>query len=231
MTRIIQRYICRPLLLMKRKFDIRAYMLIAWTRPFIVLFHHGYLRLSLSEYQSDNFEDSTAHLTNQYQQKRVKDFSTRMHDSMWTMEQFASYLATDEGIDAMSTEAQAKFARYADRPSETSRWVDEILTSQMKDIMRHCFLSARPQLDTRPGFFDLLGFDFMIDDNLHLWLIEVNVNPALHTTCKPCQDLLPNMIRSVLTIELDIFQQYKKSKSTIRVPDCIGSFSLLFHEK
>lgn len=49
---IIQKYIENPLLLEKRKFDIRCYMLIASTKPLFVLFHHGYCRLCLTEYST-----------------------------------------------------------------------------------------------------------------------------------------------------------------------------------
>jgi tubulin--tyrosine ligase len=31
--------------------------------------------------------------------------------------------------------------------------------------------------------FELMGFDFMLDDNLNLTLIEVNTNPCLDTPC------------------------------------------------
>ena len=34
--------------------------------------------------------------------------------------------------------------------------------SQMHAAMRHCFEAAQHTLDPRPGFFDLLGFDFMV---------------------------------------------------------------------
>ena len=47
---IIQKYIENPLLLNKKKFDIRCYALIACCKPLIILFHHGYLRLSANDF-------------------------------------------------------------------------------------------------------------------------------------------------------------------------------------
>ncbi len=44
----------KPLLLNGKKFDIRCYVLIVRTAPMIVLFHHGYLRLSLFNYVPGN---------------------------------------------------------------------------------------------------------------------------------------------------------------------------------
>ena len=58
------RYIPNPLLLEGKKFDVRTYMLIACTNPFIVLFHTGYLRLACDEYDADS-TDLHRHLTNQ----------------------------------------------------------------------------------------------------------------------------------------------------------------------
>ena len=58
------RYIPNPLLLEGRKFDIRAYMLIASTVPYLVLFQHGYIRLSCLKYNG-NDTNLTTHLTNQ----------------------------------------------------------------------------------------------------------------------------------------------------------------------
>ena len=52
------------MLLEGRKFDIRAYMLIANTSPYLLLYHKGYVRLCMYEYEMDA-SNLTAHLTNQ----------------------------------------------------------------------------------------------------------------------------------------------------------------------
>jgi hypothetical protein len=41
--------------------------------------------------------------------------------------------------------------------------------------------SVRNKLKRKTGFFGLYGYDFMIDENMKAWLIEINVNPAI--TC------------------------------------------------
>lgn len=49
---VIQEYIANPLLINGRKFDIRCYVVIACTKPVLLLFHHGYCRLSINQYNT-----------------------------------------------------------------------------------------------------------------------------------------------------------------------------------
>ena len=54
------------------------------------------------------------------------------------------------------------------------------IMQRMKDIMIDCHMAALPTLDPkkRPGQkFELIGFDFLIDEDFRVWLIEVNTCP------------------------------------------------------
>ena len=42
--------------------------------------------------------------------------------------------------------------------------------------------------------FELMGFDFMLDSDLKLVLIEVNTNPCLDTPCMLLQRMIPQVL-------------------------------------
>lgn len=143
----------------------------------------------------EDTENLAAHLTNQYVQKKHPDYKAKKDDTVWSFEQLNEYLNSESGDSA---------------PKD---WAAGPLQEQMKTIMKHCYMSVRDTLDPRQGFFDLLGFDFMVgsvfaldrlrrpphyftsppvatvgvdwqvDSAMNVWLIEINVNPALHTGC------------------------------------------------
>jgi len=51
----------------------------------------------------------------------------------------------------------------------------------MKDIVIDSILSAKKELNVRQRrhCFELLGYDFLIDEDFRTWLLEVNNNPFL----------------------------------------------------
>ncbi|NXT95124.1 TTL10 polyglycylase, partial [Anhinga rufa] len=63
-AQIVQRYIHQPLLLEGKKFDVRSYLLIACTAPYVLFFAQGYVRLTCANYDAAS-DDLTVHLTNQ----------------------------------------------------------------------------------------------------------------------------------------------------------------------
>lgn len=58
--------------------------------------------------------------------------------------------------------------------------------------------------NNKKNTFEIFGYDFMIDQNLVPWLIEVNTNPCLEETSKLLKMLLPRMLDDAFRLTLDI---------------------------
>ncbi|XP_060575183.1 probable beta-tubulin polyglutamylase isoform X1 [Ruditapes philippinarum] len=197
MNRIVQRYITNPLLLEGRKFDVRAYMLIASTVPFLILFHQGYVRLCCHEYEADNM-DLGRHLTNQFVQKKNPNYEELKESTAWSMDRFNQYV--NENV-------------RPDCPVEIEEdWVYNTFTKQMQKIMIHLFNSVKHRLQSRIGYFDLFGLDFMVDTNMKIYVIEVNTNPALTCNCEALQGVIPGVVEETLYLAIECFEKSKRNK-------------------
>ena len=51
--------------------------------------------------------------------------------------------------------------------------------------------------------FEIFGFDFMIDEDFTVYLIEANTNPCLETNCSLLSRLIPGMLDSSFSIAVD----------------------------
>jgi len=55
--------------------------------------------------------------------------------------------------------------------------------------------------------FELFGYDFMIDENFRVYLIEANTNPCLEISCPLLARIIPEVVDNTLTIAMDpLFQ-------------------------
>jgi hypothetical protein len=75
----------------------------------------------------------------------------------------------------------------------------------MKDLIIDSFLSVKQQLNPnkRKHCFELLGFDFLIDEDFKLWMIEVNTNPYFGIPNNYIDKLLPKFMDDLLDIVID----------------------------
>jgi len=152
---LVQEYIERPLLLEKCKFDVRVYMLVANSNPWMIFYHNGYLRRSLSPY-SPNSKDRKVYLTNTHFQSMKTGF--KLSDHIWPFETFQGYLSK-EGITG-------------------AHYVDSILNPTIRAVSQYVFKSAVKKLKPRRGSYQIIGLDFMIDEDFHVHFIEANGYPG-----------------------------------------------------
>nr|XP_020832299.1 inactive polyglycylase TTLL10 isoform X1 [Phascolarctos cinereus] len=197
-ARVIQRYIHNPLLLDGKKFDVRSYLLIACAMPYMVFFGHGYARLTLSLYDPKT-KDLAGHLTNQFMQKKSPLYVLLKEETVWSM-------------DRLNKHINEKFRRAKGLPKD---WVLTTFTKRMQQIMLQCFLAVKAKLECKLGYFDLIGCDFLIDENFKVWLLEMNSNPALHTNCEVLKDVVPKVVHETLDLALETFHKSLRTEKML----------------
>jgi hypothetical protein len=72
-------------------------------------------------------------------------------------------------------------------------------------LIKLTFHSVRENINSnnRKYCFELFGFDFIIDKNLDVFLLEVNTNPGLEESSPLIKNLLPRMIDDALRLTID----------------------------
>ena len=65
-------------------------------------------------------------------------------------------------------------------------------------------------IENKPNSFELFGFDFVVDKNLNLWLIEVNMSPACAERQPWLVQMLDDMaegITGMIQAKVDAFKE------------------------
>ena len=81
----------------------------------------------------------------------------------------------------------------------------EHIVPKMKKIATESIKCVYNKIDPnkRHHSFEVFGYDFMIDEDLKVWLLEVNTNPCLELSSPYLSRLIPAMIENVLKIAID----------------------------
>lgn len=213
------------------KFDIRCYMLIARTSPYMVFYHPGYCRLTLKPYSLDlnTLDDPTIHLTNAAIQKQGSSYYDHKEFQIQLVSVVADLIdnsQTDE-VEHEKKKASADYLRNQ---------VDADIMKCMTDILK----ASTNRLLRKHGYFDLYGFDFMVTEDNKLVLIEINTNPAMSLDNSTLENLLPGIIDG--TIELVLGLQgpgrpapsadntHSKERDRDVLKSLPGQFQLLYDE-
>lgn len=120
----------------------------------------GYIRTTSSEYNIKNTKDLFTHLTNDAVQKNGQDYGKFEKGNKVSYADFQKYLTNSLGLDV--------------------DFNSQILT-KMKELATDSIKATYSLLDPerKQHNFELFGLDYMLDQYLNVYLIEVNTNPCL----------------------------------------------------
>ncbi len=77
----------------------------------------------------------------------------------------------------MSTDDFIQYLKSNYHKHVNKTW-DDFFYPQIEKITQNVLTHAAETIESKPQSFELFGFDFAIDKDLNLWLIEVNMSPA-----------------------------------------------------
>ena len=182
---VIQKYIEQPLLINGRKFDIRVWVLLTQSHEFY-LFREGYIRTTstLFKINTKNIDDKFVHLTNNAIQKNCHSYGQYEDGNQISFSTFRFYLNTTFNIDVD---------------------FDKDILPSMKNIIKKSMYAVRKKLDSenRKYSFEIFGYDFILDEDFNVWLIEVNTNPCIEETSNLLKSLIPRMLDDAFKLTID----------------------------
>jgi hypothetical protein len=214
---VAQWYLAQPLLANGRKFDLRMYGLVSRASAGRYLCHsftNGYARLSLQPYSLADLSDTFAHLTNASVQKQHASYQAEGAGSIWSLAMLEENLVA-KGVCPVG---------WATSPSGG-------LQTQSKVIMAGVLGAAAGKFQRKEGYFDLLGFDLIVDEDLKVHLLEVNTNPALHQDNAVLEALLPQVVDGALRAVLHAHGRLPESGDGNKATVADGFEVLLDEEK
>jgi hypothetical protein len=213
---VVQKYVERPLLLCAaggdRKFDVRVNVLVtdSWD---VYVYRDAFCRTSSLPYSlpgeptpaaaagagaggsgaaaggvsSAGGHSKTVHVTNNCYQVECDSFGRHEEGNILSMGQLQAYLDAAYGPGFVSVQGDL-----------FPRWI-ELILDVLSAARMHCVAGA--PADRR--WFDMLGFDFLVDAHFRSWLIEANTNPSIDFHCKYTDGLYARLLEETVRLTVD----------------------------
>jgi hypothetical protein len=184
-TMVVQKYVECPLLLMNRKFDIRCLVFVD-VQMNVYMYQDSYVRMSSYTYDTENLEDRSIHLTNYAVQKKTDAASQFEEGNNLTLDDFQRIVREE----------------HPDRPDFD---VQRDIVEQYKKLIIETFNACKDKLNPfrEKHTFEVYGFDFLVDANFKVWLLEVNTNPYIGCSSAIITRIFTGMLEGVARLTID----------------------------
>ena len=215
---VLQRYIENPLLWGHRKFSLRTYAYVLQSSPIIILYHDGTVFKSLEKYlDHKNRRSHFANVTNA--QSKHPDYDSRRLEAFACLSDFQKFLT-----------------KTVQNP-EIKHYVKLVLKPRLKRIMSTAIFALRKDHASHKSMRTTLRlcFDFVIDANWNVWLVDVSNGcdlqlggPEYKSSCKTAALEGLGSYAVKLMEEIDRRKAAGKSIRTASLP--LGTFEPLIDE-
>ncbi|CAD8061099.1 unnamed protein product [Paramecium primaurelia] len=174
---VIQQYISKPLLIDKKKFDLRLYVLITSLDPYLCYINkEGLARFCTVDYEQPNdknLRNPFMHLTNYSLNKKSTNFQFYNGKNI---------LDINEGTKRTYSSIQKNLEILGYNNQDVENQIDSLIVAYLKSLLPFLAFNQKLVFQKRVAevkCFQVLGFDILLDEKGKPWLLEVNSNPSL----------------------------------------------------
>ena len=181
---IVQKYIEKPLCYYGRKCDMRIWVLLTHQMK-VFVYKEGHLKTCSEKFDINNNKDAFIHITNYSFQKHCLNFQKFELGNEVPFHDFQKYLDKE----------------YKDKKIN----VKDHIMNQVKHIIEITMRSVKEKINPnkRNFCFEIFGYDFMMDVNLNVFLLEINTNPGLEISSPWIKAIVPRMVDDALRLTID----------------------------
>jgi len=184
----VQEYISNPFLVDGHKFDIGIYTTLTSVDPLRIYVHHSDALLRFCPEKYYPFDQTN-------KDKYV------VHDDYlpsWKIPSFSKYMQTNgfSFTDTLNTYIRS----IGKNPDKI--WEDMYSTiSEVYEKHEELFIKAISHYPHKDAFFEMVRFDFVLDEDLNVYLMEANMSPNLSSSHFPANRLLyEQVVHSLLKL-------------------------------
>ena len=169
---VLSKYISNPMLINHKKFEMKFFVLITGFSPLkIYIYRDGYLILGGNEYNLNetNINDKCMHITSEKNEincskNKYEDSLFEENCNIWSFLNFERYCKRND-INYYNIINQAK----------------DIIIKTFISLSENIIKSSKSKSLKDRNMFQLFTFDFLLDNNLKLYLIDMDKNPKLNS--------------------------------------------------
>jgi len=195
---IIQRYVCNELTWNHRKFDVRMFWFVASLDPLVVLYQDGYVRIGNSVYREDNFDETVSHLTTH---------TGLGEEGKATYDEFRNHITKHH-------KASPQLGHIRDPVQHVRNQFKDSLAEFIEAFKDFSFEPGLKQLSAENGF-GFYGADFILDNDLDVWLIEPQKGCGMDEDYDFRVDMHNRLFRGIVDTLEEIWQKQEKGELLI----------------
>lgn len=210
---IAQKYLQNPLLLNRRKSDIRIYWLLASIDPLMILIYtQGVVRVSALPFSLRMFKNPLIHITNPYRPNNHPNY--------------------DPDAKVKWSFAELQECLLESGKTTNPNYITEEFLPRCHDIIQYVVTANRELLSQNNyegNYYALYGADIMLDNELNPWLAEVQQGPSLYLKCPVKENVIPPMIAEMINIMTEI-RKRKLNNESLQHIDAVKNFQWIINE-